>query len=324
MHIKSIVDADIKKDSRIFVRTDLDVPLKDGVVLDTFRLDRALPTLKYIIEKQAKPVIAGHLGKPKGQTVPELSTKHLQSYFDENLGINKYELVENLRFDPREEANSAEFAEELIQKYSLDIYVNESFATSHREHASIMQLPKLLPAYAGLNLLTEVEVLQKLLNNPERPFIAIIGGAKVESKSPTIANLLKKADKVLLAGRLGLEWTQEVPENLEIPRDYTDNRDIGSNTLQAYLECLRGAKTIIWAGPIGMWEDPNYIKGTKTIAQQITEMHVYTVVGGGDTIAALNHLELTEGISFISTGGSAMLQFLANETLPGLEIIQTK
>ncbi len=302
------------------VRSDLDVPIRDGVVLEPFRLDTSLKTLKYIIDKGGLPVICGHMGRPKGQVDSALSTIQLKTYFGNKLS-GPYELLENLRFDPREEANDPAFAKELAQKG--DLYVNECFSTSQREHASFVGVPKLLPSYAGFQLIKEVELLNKVLENPARPFVAIIGGAKIESKKPVIEKFAKIADAVLVGGRLALEEPIKL-DKVFCPVDYIDNKDIGPRTLEGWKAIIATAKTIVWAGPVGLFEDDRYSMGTRAVAELVGRMAVqgcFTLAGGGDTVTALNKFALFDMFSFVSTGGSAMLDYLVEGTLPGIKVL---
>lgn len=321
--MKTLKEADIKPNTRVFVRIDMDVLDNNGNIEDFYRLNASLPTLKYILEKNAKLILAGHIGRPtpdESITKPKhLSTHNLKQYFDDKLGTENYQLLENLRFDPREEANDDEVAQQLAS--NADIYINESFATSHRKHTSIVGIPKYLPAYAGLRLEQEVETLTKLLQSPKQPLITIIGGAKIESKMPTIASLAKISQSVLLGGRCGLEYQNQSQKfsNVILPIDYAkDNLDIGPQTIQNYKNLLGSAKTVIWAGPLGAFETSGYENGTLEIAQYLTSLQAFTCAGGGDTIAALNKFNLLEKFSFVSVGGSAMLEFLAYQTLPGI------
>ncbi|NMB70012.1 phosphoglycerate kinase [candidate division WWE3 bacterium] len=322
--MKSIKEANIFKGLRVLVRADLDVPIENGKILEPYRLEQSLPTLKYIIEKQGFPVIIGHIGKPDGKFVSELSTKQLASFYDEKLGADNYELLENLRFDPGEEKNDPDFVKKISQ-YGA-IYVNDSFAVCHRKHASIVGLPSVLTAYAGIELANEVDALNKVLTNPQRPLVAIVGGAKIESKLPTITNLLQIADMVLAGGRIGLEWKEEIPSNLLVPEDYAENqKDIGPKTSQHYAAIVNEAKTIVWAGPMGAYENDEFMQGTKELTEavaQATENGAFSVIGGGDTIAAVNKTGLLNKISFVSTGGGAMLEFLAKGTLEGVKALK--
>jgi phosphoglycerate kinase len=320
----SLTEAPIKSGTRVFVRCDIDVPIQNGVVGETYRLDNLLQTLNYVIEKGGIPVIAGHIGKPEGVVKEELSTKQLLPYFNEKLGENTFELLENLRFDPREEQNDDTFAKELASK--AEIYINESFATSHREHASIVGITRYLPSYAGFRFQKEIETLHKVISNPEKPLIVIIGGSKLESKLSVIDKFLVTADFVLLSSLLSANWSKEVPQNLVLSNNKSkDTKDTDPETIERFKHLLQTAKTILWAGPLGMYENDEYIVGTREIATEIAKLThengVFSVIGGGDTIAAINKLELLNKFSFVSTGGSAMLQYLSEGTLHGIEAL---
>lgn len=321
--MQKIQDVVIDTKAKVFVRCDLDVPIIDGKIQEKYRLDSAIETLTYIIKKGAYPFIAGHIGKPEGSFDEALSTRNLLPYFNEKLGQNNFELMENLRFDPGEEANNQEYAKKLAS--GVDLYVNESFATSHRKHASIVSVPQLVPHYAGFRLQKEVSTLESLLRSAKKPFIAVVGGAKLESKMPVISKLLGIADKVLLAGRLGLSWKDSVPSNLVLPTDYLDDKDIGPKTIEDFKTLLDTAQTILWAGPLGMFEEEKYSIGTKEIANEIAkitaEKQITSVVGGGDTIAAIEKFSSINNFTFVSTGGGAMLQYLVDGTLPGIEAL---
>ncbi|MFA5776747.1 MAG: phosphoglycerate kinase [Patescibacteria group bacterium] len=318
--------ADIKTGTKVLIRCDLDVPIKNGEIVEAFRLDAGLKTLNYIIDLGGIPVIVGHIGRPEGKVVPELSTSQLKPYFDKNL-LGRYELLENLRFDPREEANDSVLAKELAQKAS--IYVNESFANSLREHMSMVKIPKLLPSYAGFQLVKEVESLKRILVDPARPLLAVIGGAKIESKKPVIQKFAQIADGVLVGGRLALE--EPIVLDLKIlmdkvyyPVDYIDDKDIGPKTLEGWRETILNAKTIVWAGPMGLFENDKYSMGTRRVGELVADAvnrGCFAVAGGGDTVTALNKFGLFNKFSFVSTGGSAMLDFLVYGTLPGIKAL---
>ncbi len=322
--MQNIQDASVSSGKRALVRCDLDVPLNNGKILEQYRLDSALETLKYLIKKGAKPIIAGHVGKPEGKIVDSLSTKNLLPYFEQNLGKGNFELLENLRFDPREEANDDSFAKELAAK--ADVYVNESFATCHRKHASIVGVPKYLPHYAGFRLQKEVETLSHLIKNPQRPLMVLIGGAKLESKKPVVSKFLKIADKVLLGGKLAGAWDEVIPDNLILPRIINkEEKDLDPETIKYFISILNEAKTILWVGPVGVYEEEEFMAGTKAISKSIAQLtgtkNITSVIGGGDTIASVDRLGLLAKFTFVSTGGSAMLDFLVNETLPGIEAL---
>ena len=323
--MKLLIDAPINNGTKVFVRCDLDVPVENGVVKEAFRLESSLPTLKFIIEKGGIPVIAGHMGKPEGKEDPKLSTQQLVPYFNEKLGEGTYEILENLRFNPGEEENSEEFSKELASK--AEIFVNESFATCHRKHASIVGITVFLPSFAGFNLQKEVEALTKVMQNPEKPLALIIGGIKLESKMPVIEKFFDKADFIMLSSILSANWSKEITHNMLLAENKdVESKDINENTRQKFIWAIEKSRTILWAGPLGMYEDDQFIQGTKEIAEKIAEVTenngVYSVVGGGDTVAAINKLGLMYKFSFVSTGGGAMLQFLAEGALPGTEVLK--
>ncbi|HNS71483.1 MAG TPA: phosphoglycerate kinase [bacterium] len=321
--MNKIQDAPISRGNRILVRCDLDVPIKNGKIQEKYRLESSLETLNYIINKEAMPIIAGHIGKPDGKYVKELSTKYLKSYFEEELGSQNFQILENLRFDPREEENSMEYANEICK--GIDMYVNESFATCHRKHTSIVSIPKILPHYAGFHLQQEIETLITVIENPEKPLVFVVGGVKLESKKPAVVKFLNIADCVLLGGKLAEDWKEDVPSNLILPMDDIDGKDIGPKTVKEFNRIIDKSKTILWAGPMGMFEDPKYQNGTKSIAFQIsktTDNGSLSVIGGGDTISAVEKFGFLGKYSFTSTGGGAMLQFLSEGTLPGIEALE--
>lgn len=324
--IRSVKEAQINSNTRVLVRCDIDVPLENGEIKDFFRLNHNLETLEYLKEKNAKILIAGHIGQPdlnNPKDIKNLSTKYLKPYFNKHLGENTYELLENLRFNPGETQSNISFAKELASK--ADIYVNDCFPTCHRKHASIILVPTLIPSYAGFQLLKEIKHLKMILENPKKPLVVVIGGAKIESKKPTIDKFISIADYILLGGKIGQAWTQNVPNNLLLPIDYVNsNRDIGPKTIQNYKKIISYAKTLVWAGPMGVIEEITNQTGTKEIINAIDKATLngcLSIVGGGDTISALDNLANEANISFKSTGGGAMLEYLASETLVGIEAL---
>lgn len=320
MPLTSIQTLKPEPNQKILVRCDLDVPIENGTIQDEFRLNSCLKTLQYIIAHEAIPVILGHMGRPNNND-PKLSTQQLKPFFDKNLIPTKYELLENIRFDERESQNDLTFAKEIIKQTNASIYVNEAFASSHREQTSITAFPKILPSFAGFTLFNEVTQLSALIQNPKRPFVAIIGGAKLETKKPLVKKFLETADFVLLGGKLGLDWQTHQPANLFLPTDYIENKDIGTKTIQTYQRIINRAGSLIWAGPMGLFEEAKYSMGTQQIAQAIVSSLAFSVAGGGDTIHALTKLGLLDKFGFISTGGGAMLDFLSNGNLPGLKAL---
>jgi len=325
---------------RVILRADLDVPLKDGQIGEDYRLRALVPTLKYLLNQKARVLIIGHAGRPTSakasagkpgmHVVPELSLKPVADYLGDLLGrevefFDNYSLLsinyslamlENLRFWPGEEANDPDFAKKLAS--IGDLYVNDAFAASHRAHASIAGVPELLPAYAGLRLEEEVKELGGVLEKPSRPLVFVLGGAKTETKAPLVPAFAAVADAVLLGGRLMF-----MPELNKIPKvvfpvDDLDTFDIGEKSIHLFTDSIKNAQTVVWNGPMGRWEEERYVAGTRAIAAALAESPAKTIVGGGDTIAALSAFGLLEKMKYISMGGGAMLEFLAGEKLPGL------
>lgn len=314
----------------VIVRADLDLAERGGQ-LETFRLDRLIPTLRDLRTRGANVRILAHRGRPNGAYDPALSTASFAPLLSERLGeevrfagdlsspaSGQLTLYENLRFNPGEENNSQDFVQTLLRLG--EIYVNESFASSHRTHASVTSLPKYLPHFAGLNLIAEVENLTKILANPERPLVVIIGGAKVETKRPLIERMQTLSDEILIGGSLVNEGLLPM-EKVVLPLDNVEGKDIGTQTIERFKTSIEGARTIVWNGPMGVFEDPAFSAGTTAIARAVAASPAFTVVGGGETIACLNELGLLSQIKFVSTGGGAMLEFLSGKSLPGLEAL---
>ena len=314
---------------RVIVRCDFDDPIIDGKLTDDTRIKSNLPTLKLLLDRNASLFLVSKLGRPQGKD-PSLSMKvvldTISKYLDEEVTfkqdlkkeqLGRVTLLENLRFWPEEEKGDLAFS----KKIALfgDLYVNECFATSHRNDASFIGIPKFLPGFAGLNLEKEVLELTKVLESPARPLVAIIGGAKLETKLPAIYNLAKVADKVLVGGKLMFEVERRsLPENVVVAHDDNETKDIGEKTATLFGDIIQRAAMIVWNGPMGVFEEEKYTFGTKAVAKAVVGSNAYSVVGGGDTISALNKFELLDKMSFVSTGGGAMLEFLAGKKLPGL------
>lgn len=320
--MKLISDIDVTG-KRVFLRADLDVDVSKSD--DSVRLQNLAPTVKYLFEHEAARIlIAGHIGRPQGIDMT-LSTKHLlgplknilgqeiffQSNFEQQNG-GRIVLFENLRFWPGEEANDAGFAKQLAGL--ADIYINEAFGVSHRAHASMVGVPAILPHAAGLHLQKEVETLTKLLKGPERPFVAIVGGAKLETKEPVIGNLAKVADKVLVGGLIAKELASS--GKVMVAKLTADGKDISQESIDKFAEVIKSAKTIVWNGPMGYFEG-GFDKGTIAVAQATSKSGAYSVVGGGDTTEFLASKNLLN-FSFVSSGGGAMLDFLAGKKLPAI------
>ncbi len=305
---------------RVLLRVNLDLKNMDE---GSLRLQAALGSLKYLIENGAKPMILSHRGRPKGED-KELSLEPMIDWLKGQVG-NKFEWLENLRFDQREGMNDLAFARDLAKLG--DLYVNDDFATAHRACASNVNITKFLPGYVGLLLEKELEVLTKVRDNPRAPLVVVIGGSKIDDKVGVIENLYDKA-KVFLMGSayLGLENKCLKKEKVMLPQDslIEEGRalEIGEKTIADYCEKIKGAKTVIWNGPLGVVEDPRYVASSLAIAKAILESGAYAVVGGGDTQQFLAKNGLEEKFSFVSTGGGAMLDFLAGKTMPAVEALE--
>jgi len=330
---------------RVILRTNYDVPLRDdGRVADETRIEESLPTINYLLLKKAKIIIITHLDRPGGKPVPGLSLKLVRErlkimlpkvkiYFSgkvlgektkrlqTNLKPGQVLLLENLRFDPGEEANDQKFGQDLASL--ADFYINDAFANSHRKHASMVTLPSLLPSGLGFDCQKEVETLTKLRNQPKRPVVVILGGVK-ESKIKAARKLTAWADSILVGGQLTkFKGLPKLLGHQKIMGSLTKSgEDITLKTAEKFKKVIGKAKTIIWSGPLGAYEEKKYERGTKMIAKAMAESSAFKVVGGGDTEAALTKFGLVEKIDYISSGGGAMLEFLAEGTLPGMEALK--
>lgn len=333
--MKSIKEA-IVQGKKVLVRFDLDVPVEKGVVGDKTRLEAALPTLRYLLKQKATVVIMGHAGRPNGQVDDKYSIRPMLACLMEMLGgLYTYEVIdrpmapldgtvfalENLRYHPGEEANDPEFIDYLAE--FGDIYVNDAFAVSHRDHASLTGIARRLPSYAGLHLLEEVQRLEAVMQSPAHPVVAVLGGAKVETKMPAIENMARFADSILLGGKLVLEAKPEdMPSQVVLPTGMNDDFDIDEQSAAHFAELIKGARTIIWNGPLGKFEQSPYDAGTRIVAEAVAaNSQAVRLIGGGDTVAALEQFGLVDRVGYISTGGGAMLDFLAGEELPGLSVL---
>jgi phosphoglycerate kinase len=323
---------------RVLVRGDLDIDIKPGE--EPERLEALVQTLKVVLEKNPKQIaIIGHRGRPASAEAPSgkpegLSIKPLVSYFQEKLNSeiefvedpeNYYEsdkkirLLENLRFWPGEEANSEDFARRLAA--FGDIYINEAFGNSHREHASMVMLPKLLPHAAGVQLMKEIENLSKILENPARPLVFIISGVK-EDKIKYIDKFKTIADKVLVGGRLPKFLGDEYADpKVVVARLMPDNEDITMHYIEHFEGEVKRAKTVVVSGPLGKFEEEGHRQGTERVFKAVADSNCFSVAGGGDTEEALELLGLEDKIDWVSTGGGAMLEFLSEGTLPGIKAL---
>jgi phosphoglycerate kinase len=355
---------------RVLLRADFNVPVRDGEVVDDFRIRAALPTIEWLTSRGAVVTACSHLGRPKGKPDPRYSMAPVRARLAELApGV---ELLENLRFNPGEEANDPAFVAELIE--GQDAYVNDAFGSSHRAHASIVGPPRFLPSAAGRLLQREVEVLLPLRTDPEHPFVCILGGAKVSDKLAVIDALLGVADSLVIGGGMCFtflaaqghavgdslvepdmidtcrELLAREGDKLHLPVDITAlgpggeigdpsaggevrqvgadvpdgwrGLDIGPGSAAAFAEVIGGARTVFWNGPMGVFEDPRFEAGTRSVAEAMAEAPGFTVVGGGDSAAALEQFGLTARIDHVSTGGGASLELLERGDLPGLEALR--
>lgn len=313
------------KDKKVLLRLDLDVPIKEGKVLEDFRLKAALPTINLCLEYAAETVMMGHIGRPGGVEVSELSVGPIFQWFksqgyNHDLENDQLRLLENLRFEKGEDEEDLDYARQLA---SLgDFYVNEAFAAHHRE-ASTTVLPTLLPHAAGLRFISEITKLNEIRLTPKRPLVVIIGGAKLEDKLPVVQVLSKVADTILVGGKLVEELKMGhhfLEPNVALAELNFDGTDISEETTNLWLKILQQAKMILWAGPLGKVEQEGRDQSRK-IAQIIFDSGAESIIGGGDTITALSKWQMIDKFSFVSTGGGAMLKFLSSGTLPAIEAL---
>ena len=396
---KNIEDVEVAG-KRVLVRCDFNVPLKDGKITSDKRIVEALPTIKYLMDKGAKVILCSHMGKPKGAVVPKYTLAPVAARLTELLGTTvelaadtigpdakakaaalqagQAVLLENTRFDPREEKNDPEFAKELASM--ADIFVNDAFGAAHRAHASTAGVAQHggLPAVCGYLIQKEIGVMGKALSDPARPFVAILGGAKVADKLNVINNLLTKVDTLIIGGGMAYTFLKakgyeigtslfdetkvdycrdmlakaeekgvklllpidtvvaknfpdpidaeievQTVESSKIPADMM-GLDIGENTRVLFADAAKAAKTVVWNGPMGVFENPTLAKGTISVAQALADSEAITIVGGGDSAAACEQLGFASKITHISTGGGASLEFLEGLELPGIACLEDK
>jgi phosphoglycerate kinase len=336
---RSVETADVAG-KRALVRVDFNVPLEDGRVADDTRIRAALPTIRLLLDRDASEVVlVSHLGRPKGPD-PALSMKPVEARLRELLPEERIRVLENTRFDPRETANDSEYAAELASHG--DLFVNDAFGSAHRAHASTEGVAHLLPAYAGLLLLRELDELGSLLEGPESPFVAVLGGAKVADKIGVLTSLEERADTILIGGKMAEEVDRdagyELPEDVvaaaafepdsesrvvlwdDVPDGWL-GLDIGPATRRRYAARIAEARTVFWNGPMGVFEWPRFAEGTKAVAEAVAAADAHTVVGGGDSVRALEELGVADRIDWISTGGGASLELLEGKELPGVVAI---
>ena len=394
MNKKTVKDIDLKG-KKVFVRCDFNVPMDENQnITDNARIVGALPTIKYLLEQNCKIILASHLGRPKGEFKPEFSlapvAKELSKLLGQevimakdvigedacekaaNLKEGEILLLENVRFHKEETDNDPEFCKKLASM--AEVYVNDAFGTAHRAHASTTGIASYLPAVSGFLIEKELQFLGNAVNNPERPFVAILGGAKVSDKIGVIDSLLEKVDTLMIGGgmaytffkaqgyevgnsicemdkldlakeamekaeqkgvklmlpvdtKVGKEFKPDTESKIvsytEIPADW-EGFDIGPETIKMFEEELRKAKTVVWNGPLGLFEFDQFAIGTNAIAKVLSEIDATTIIGGGDSAAAVKKAGLEDKMTHISTGGGASLEFLEGKKLPGIEALMDK
>ena len=387
---KTVKDIDVKG-KRVLVRVDFNVPIKDGRISDDTRIRAALPTIQYLLDQGAAVILCSHLGRPKGGPDPIFSLKPVAEYLgkllkmpiafaddcigpvaekaSQSLKPGSVLVLENTRFHPEEEKNDPAMSKQLAAL--ADVYVNDAFGSAHRAHASTEGVAHFLPGVAGFLMEKEIQYLGQAIDNPKRPFVAILGGAKVSDKIGVIKNLLNKADTVLIGGGMAntffkaqgysvgdslveddaLDTAKEIlkvgdvklrlPVDVVIADKFEDDAqkktialasipagwrilDIGPETIKSFEKVISEAGTIVWNGPMGVFEMPNFAKGTFEIAKAIAASHAVSVIGGGDSVSAVVQAGVADKITHISTGGGASLEMLEGLALPGLVALQDK
>ena len=376
--LPTLEDLEIKleglESKRILVRSDLNVPITDGLIDDDLRIQGSLNTLKWLEERKASVVVCSHLGRPAGQRNDKYSIQPVKEKILEILP--NLEVLENLRFNPGEKANEESFVEYLVSGAggeSFDAYVNDAFGASHREHASIVGPPKHLPSAAGILLLREVEIVQKILERPKRPFLLLLGGAKVSDKLALIEKMSNSVDQMIIGGGMcftflaaaGIPVGDSLVENemldtcrglldseisIKLPLDFTamdsngeignpevtaeirqcgnsipdgwKGLDIGPGSAVEFSDLILEAGTVLWNGPMGVFEDPRFSAGTETVAQGMADTRAFTFVGGGDSAFAIKKFGFSDSIDHISTGGGATLELIEKGDLPGLKALR--
>ncbi len=344
----------------VLVRSNLNVPIENGVIQDEFRLQQSIPTWQWLVDNGARVTVCAHLGRPKGRVVPELSLEPVRKRVAEL--IADVEVLENVRFDPGEEKNDPQTVARLIE--GQDLFVLDAFGDSHRSHASVVGPAEHLPSAAGLLMSREVEQLGALLEGPEKPFVAFLGGAKVSDKIGVIDSLLHKVDTLIIGGAMSytflramghgignsllqedqLDYCRRLLDSgkrIDIPVDFVvaneagdvqvvgreipdgyEGFDIGPKTRVRYGQEANTAATVFWNGPMGRFEDERFAEGTRSLATAVAKSSATTVIGGGDVVSAVNSFGLADQMSFVSTGGGASLEFIEQGTLPGIRALQ--
>ncbi len=389
--MKSIENIENIENKSVLLRLDLNVPIKNGKITDTNRIDKVIPTLEFLLNKKAKIIIISHIGRPKGKMVKELSLELVSLYIrskikkevsllkDNIFNLNKEDifknsndelvLLENIRFYPEEEANDDKFSKKLA---SLgEIYVNDAFSCSHRDHASISKITKYIPSYSGIQINAEVNALNKITSKIKKPITCIIGGSKISSKINIIKNLIPKFNSIIIVGAMannilkykGLKIGNSVyeknidyiiqeiftyaeknkckiyfPKDVKIGKKLNDKSfeknikdiedddmilDVGSKTLIEIKRIIDDSSTILWNGPLGYFENENFSLGSSEVAKYIASRgdKIFSVVGGGDTVAVINSLNMNSKFNFVSTAGGAFLEYLEGKVLPGIKAL---
>lgn len=394
--MKTITDLGDLKGKRVLIRCDFNVPLDGGTITDDGRIRAALPTLKQLVDAGARVVVMAHLGRPKGEVNPKYSLAPAAQRLGELIGVpvtlagdvvgpsasetvagladGEIAMLENVRYEPAEESKVDAEREALAAKYAAfgDVFVSDGFGVVHRKQASVYDVAKLLPNAAGHLVEKEVDVLKKLTETPDRPYVVVLGGAKVADKLSVIDNLLKVADTLIIGGGMGYTFLKALghevgtsildAEKIDVVKGYLEQAkaagkqllipvdtvvtpefgdaehasvvsadaipadqmglDIGPKTAELYAEAIRGAKTVFWNGPMGVFEQAAFAAGTKAVAEALAESDAFTVVGGGDSAAAVRQLGFTDDqFGHISTGGGASLEYLEGKQLPGLTVL---
>ena len=389
--MKSITDLENLNNQIVLLRLDLNVPILDGKITDTNRIDKIIPTINFLLSKKAKIIIISHVGRPKGKVRSALSLQpirdNLSSQVNENVKLEKANIfnlkkselfndadekiiiLENIRFYPEEENNNEKFSEHLSKLG--DIYVNDAFSCSHREHASVTSITKFIPSYSGLQINSEVEALKKITTEIKKPITCIIGGSKISTKIDIIKNLIPKFDNIVIVGAMAnnilkykgfnigaslFEKNSEkiieeifseiesnscriyFPEDVKVGKSPEDDSiqkslnqienddmilDVGSKTIQNIKSVIDNSSTILWNGPLGYFENPNFSIGSLEIAKYIgnKQGEIYSVIGGGDTVSVVNSMKIKNKFNFVSTAGGAFLEYLEGKILPGIRAL---
>ena len=334
------------KNKKVLLRVDFNVAAENGRIKEEFKIKAVKETIEYLLKKNCKIALVSHFGRPDGKNIPEFSFAPLAEdigkilrnkiiFVDDcigdevkenldNLKSGEIMLLENVRFYEGEETNDEEFAKKLAAGF--DVFINDAFSVCHRDQASVTGVTNFLPSYAGIRLQKEIFEMEKIKNNFARPAIAIIGGAKIETKLPVIKFFEEKYDYILVGGKIANEALDQkinFSEKVILPFDFADNRlDIGPKTIEKFKEIIKSAKTIVWNGPLGKFEEEKYAKGTYKILDAVLKnKNAYSVVGGGETLEVLEKNNTMDKISFVSTGGGAMLKYLSGGKMPGIECL---